>query len=355
MYINVSKLGHSGTGMWQYSLNFIEAVSQLGQLEGIICSKMHRDKFGSYNCKIVTVPDFVASSSRVSKFKPILWLLYSYVLSIYLLCKCRSRILSTTHHALPFIRNQIMTIHDVRPYYHPDSVFQKLYFRLLLPFHIKRCMAIVTVSNQVKETISDLYGCDKGKIYVVYNAIHQDDFIFRSSPASNVILAVGANWKHKNVHTFINAHEAWTHKYILKVICAETEYYNFMKQLVSYHKLGDSVVFMHNMPFDALKEEFASAWCFIYPSIDEGFGIPPIEAACSGTPVIAADIPVFKEILSDAVVYVDPDSYQSWAESIQTLTDHYDVYVQKGLERAAKYNFDFMIANISLLLTGIRL
>ncbi len=73
-----------------------------------------------------------------------------------------------------------------------------------------------------------------------------------------------------------------------------------LQQMVVDLKLTDKVTFLHEV-------SFSKAYALVYPSIDEGFGIPPIEAMASNTPVIVSDIPVFHEVLTNGALYVNPD------------------------------------------------
>jgi glycosyltransferase involved in cell wall biosynthesis len=68
-----------------------------------------------------------------------------------------------------------------------------------------------------------------------------------------------------------------------------------------------------------LSSLYKSAFCFVYPSLYEGFGIPPLEAQAAGTPVIASDISVFREVLNDSVLYCDPNNSKGIASAICKL------------------------------------
>ena len=65
---------------------------------------------------------------------------------------------------------------------------------------------------------------------------------------------------------------------------------------------------------------YSKASALIYPSIDEGFGIPPIESMASLTPVIVSDIPVFREVLKDKAIYVNPSLESSWQNAFFKLS-----------------------------------
>lgn len=320
MIVNLARLGKNGTGMWQYSIKFLDCLNDIGKLDAIICPKMHEDFLKKYSCTIITVPDFVSNTTQVSKLRPILWMLYSYFLSLKLFLKFKGLdIVSTTHHYLPFISNQIITIHDLRPYFYPDSFLQKLLFRVLMRKKIHNFKNIITVSNVVKIKICEVYKVNENKVSVVYNSINCKDFIF-SYDKDKYLLAVGCNWKHKNIHQLIENYNVWAEQYSLRIVCAKTEYTNYLKELTTSLNLNNKVEFLHNVPFEDLKMLYSKASALIYPSIDEGFGIPPIESMASLTPVIVSDIPVFREVLKDKAIYVNPSLESSWQNAFFKLS-----------------------------------
>ncbi|VEI67510.1 Capsular glucan synthase [Serratia fonticola] len=335
--INVSKLGKEGTGMWNYTKSFIHSVHEIGHVNGVICPKHHAEFFHRYTDSIIQIPDCVSSTSKVSKVKPILFMVYNFLIAFKIKSE-KSIIISTTHHAIPFIKNQVITIHDLRPLFYPDSFLQKVYFKYILPRTARNCLAVYTVSNSVKKQLIENYNIEPENIHVIYNSIKEDDFLKSDSSGSKSILAVGCNWKHKNIHSFINNSDVWKHKYKLRIICAKTSYYEELITFVNENKLNDCVTFIHNLSFNELKQELSNAWCLVYPSIDEGFGIPPIEAMASSTPVIASDIPVFREILGKSAVYVQPDDALSWKNAIEHLESEREKYVELGLLTAQKYS-----------------
>lgn len=342
LYINLARLGKSGTGMWQYSLKFIKAVAALGRLDGIICAESHKNKFINFGCTLITVPDCVSNTSKVSRFRPVLWAVYSYFLAIKLWLFYRQHVIvSTTHHGLPLLRNQVITVHDLRPYYHPDSVMQKIYFHYLLPRLLKRCKQVLTVSQTVRRTIADCYSYAIEHVHVIYNSVDHNEFS-SSDHKEPFLLAVGASWRHKNIHKLIEAAESWRNNYQLVIVCGKTDYVEQLRQRVLTLGLEDRIEFRHEVAFTELKELYASATALVYPSIDEGFGIPPIEAMLSGTPVIVSNIPVFHEVLGDAALYVEPDMLSSWQTAFMLLSENSTMYIQRGYQRAAVYDEDNM-------------
>ena len=341
MIVNLARLGKSGTGMWQYSIKFLAALREITDIDGVICSKVHSDYFEKLGFAVITVPNLVSNTSKTSRIRPLLWYVYSYWLAIKVFFKFgNKKLVCTTHHTIPLLRNQTITVHDIRPYYHPDSLIQKIYFRFLLKFSVKRCNHVLTVSYTVKSCIAKTYNIDNRKISVIYNSVDESDFIKRKDKES-YFLAVGASWPHKNIHSFLKNHKVWAGSYNLTIVCGFTDYAKSLQEMVTDLDLINKVKFLHEVSFNELKILYSEASALVYPSIDEGFGIPPIEAMASNTPAIVSDIDVFHEVLTDGALYVNPESEESWQSAIEHLEQlpnsisRFDKYV-------IKYNFDNM-------------
>lgn len=345
MIINLSRLGKHGTGMWQYSLKFLDALNKKGKITAIICSEHHRPNLEKYGCEFIIIPSIIGNTSRISRLRPIYWLIYSYLLGWKIKKKYPNKtVVSTTHHALPVVENQVITIHDLRPCDYPDSFVQKVYFKYILPSSAKKCTGILTVSETVKKNIASKLDIPLKTISVIYNAIDKNEFE-RSAIKENFLLAVGTSWQHKNIHTLLDSYTVWCDSYKLKIVCGKTQYVDFLKARVSQLKLDDKVEFLHNIPFEMLKKLYSSAVALVYPSLDEGFGIPPVEAMASGTIAIVSDIPVFREILGDSAIYVEPSSLESWKKAFQAI-DYDDDSIKKMnmiTERYSVKNMGLMI------------
>ena len=86
----------------------------------------------------------------------------------------------------------------------------------------------------------------------------------------------------------------------------------------------DDVIEVPNLSDAALAAVMHGAKAMLFPSIAEGFGMPPIEAAALGTPVVCADLPVYRETLGDRIVYLDPQDNYSWRETVNQLKTNED-------------------------------
>ncbi len=107
--------------------------------------------------------------------------------------------------------------------------------------------------------------------------------------------------------------------------------------------VADRLRFAGYLQDEDLRALYASCRAFIYPSIYEGFGLPPLEAMACGAPVITAKIPALQEVLDDAAILVDPLDQESLAEAIVGLLTRdrqRDELKVRGVKRAAEFSWD---------------
>jgi len=95
-----------------------------------------------------------------------------------------------------------------------------------------------------------------------------------------------------------------------------------LQKLIIENGLVDHVVLTGYVPDEDLAGLYRLARVFVYPSLYEGFGIPPLEAMMSSTPVVASNVSSIPEIVGDAAVLVDPNSVQSIADGINRILSH---------------------------------
>ena len=331
--INLSKIGKHGTGMYNFSNDVLSTLADNEISFDILASKgvsyVHEEK------NRIEVPEWVSSGASVSVLRPVLWQFYMMTAKYPY-----KYALSTTHHFLPQIHHQIATVHDLRPYYYPDSVSQKIYFHCILPKKIKKSDGIFTVSETTKKAIHSVYGVPSDKIHVIGNIVDTTDFAFHEGgKREKYLLAVGATWKHKNIIELIENSKFWEKKYNLVIVSGEGKYHDLLCRKVKEMDLGTKTKFLSFVERDKLISLYQKASALVFPSIDEGFGIPPLEAMSCGTPAIVSDIPVFREIYEAAPIYVKLGDKESWKMAFEKLEDK-DLLSEKqklGFMQAKKY------------------
>lgn len=344
LYINLTRIGKNGSGLFRYSERFIDCISAIIKESDLYVIHSSQAEINKDKIKNINVPGIISNTPGISLLRPILWYFYSY----WFFPKLDGKVITTTHHVVPGIKRQIITIHDLRPYFYPDSVLQKVYFRYILPYKVKQIDGIITVSNATKELIANYYKINPNKIFVVPNVVDIKSFK-QEKKNRNIevpyLLMIGSTWKHKNAHEVIEMFETWAHKYSLKIVAKKGAYAEHLKKMVAKRKLNDKVQFIeHYITELELIELYQDASALIYPSLMEGFGIPLIEAMACGIPVIASDIEVFREVCGDIPIYIKHGDKQSWHEAIESLDDKVLISskIQAGLKKSSYYNEERM-------------
>jgi glycosyltransferase involved in cell wall biosynthesis len=336
--INASRIGATG-GLRTYAETIFRSLST--QYDGVDIV-LPRGVPVPEDAKAFVIPAWLSSSSRVSRLRPLLWLIYS---SVLFPGKGTRRIFSTTHHALPFHSRQILTVHDLRPYFEPDTWVQKFYFHRILGGALRRCDGIITVSESSKRDIIAIYAVAAERIFVVHNAIDVPPTRMLEQLAHKEVdppylLMVGATWKHKNAMEVLEEHRCWTSHFRLKILAGTGQYAAQLRKRVTDLGISDKVDFLQATSEAALADLYQGCAALVYPSRMEGFGLPPLEAMAYGKPAIVSDIPVFRELFSDAPYYVELGNSTSWKHAFSELLkrDSQMRRREEGLSVAAKYS-----------------
>ena len=284
------------------------------------------------------VPAWLASGAQISVLRPVLWLAYC---AFCFPGSRRNRVLSSTHHVLPFRKHQIVTIHDLRSYYYPDSWAQALYYRLVLPSALRHCDGILTVSESSRNLLVSVYCISADRIHVVPNVV---DYEFLGPAAGEVgdangyLLTVGSSWKHKNVTELLRMHEYWVSRYRLKIVASPGQYWEELLRLVNELALQDRVEFLSNVTPTQLLSLYQRCAALVYPSTMEGFGLPPLEAMACGRPVIVSDIAPFRELYGEIPIYVQLGETESWRAAFAALEKYSEERIGSGIEHARTYS-----------------
>lgn len=249
-----------------------------------------------------------------------------------------------------FAKRHISTIHDLSFFANKNwfSLPYRLYYRILTPILARKCKALITVSEFSKSEIVKYLGINPNKIVVIYNAV-ADTFFDKSEEGSidarfqkPFVLAVSSLDPRKNFSMLVQAFEESdieTHK--LYIIGA---YHAAFSQTNLTHKSG-KIEFLGHVDDNILKQAYRHASLFIYPSLYEGFGIPPLEAMASGCPVLLSDIEVFHEIDGNNALYCDPNNKEDIIKNIKFALDAKNAHFisdlkDKGFAKSRCYNWE---------------
>lgn len=242
----------------------------------------------------------------------------------------------------------IVTVHDVcftrrdwvsRGFYH--------YYGYLVPRLCRRAAKVVTVSEFSKREIVAHLGVPADKIEVVWNAVAPD--LLRAAedavdnPHGAYVLGVATLQKRKNFAALIRAFRRVRDRGTKLVIVGSADRKVYGEQPGLAELLDDPRVHLTGYVSDAeLAGLYRHARVFCYPSLYEGFGIPPIEAMSLGCPVITSNVSSLPEVCGDAAHYVDPHDEADIAGAIERVLgdpDYRGELVARGYERVKRYDW----------------
>lgn len=266
------------------------------------------------------------------------------------------------HYVLPLLVHcrSVVTIHDcihlIFPQYLPGRLAHA-YARASLWIAARRAERILTVSEASKSDILRCFNVPADKIIVTYNAI--DDH-FLAEPTDEdftrtreryqlthpFVLYVGTIKPHKNLERLIEAfdrvcRQGFDHLRLV-IIGDQISKLQGLRRAVHRHKLHKRVRFLGFVPPETLAVLYRLASVFAFPSLYEGFGLPPLEAMASGTPVLSSNVSSLPEVLGDAALLVDPYSPEAIADGlVQLLTDEAlrQTLRARGLAKARQYSW----------------
>jgi glycosyltransferase involved in cell wall biosynthesis len=281
----------------------------------------------------------------------------------------RAHLLHEPHYVLPPATRcrSVVTIHDcihlMFPQYLPGTLAH-LYARMSMWSAVRKSDQILTVSNASKRDILRFFDIAPEKVDVIYNAI---DERFLAPPDAErmdlvrqryqldhpFLLYVGNIKPHKNLERLIDAFGRVRAQGLddlrLVIIGDEISKYPRLRQAVHRHRLDKYVRFLGFQPYDTLAAFYRLARAFVFPSLYEGFGLPPLEAMACGTPVVTSNVSSLPEIAGGAAILVDPYDAASIADGITRAVSDEALRAEltaRGLARAREFSWTQSVAAI---------
>lgn len=236
-------------------------------------------------------------------------------------------IMWSPHYNIPiFYKGKlILTVHDVFHLAMPQFVkgmHKQLYAKFM--FHMAKYKAnkIICVSNFTASELEKFVGVDKNNIKVIYNGIDEKWFnVKREKPIyyKPYLLYVGNVKPHKNLGNLVKAFDLIKDKipHDLIIVGKKEGFITGDKNIFNLtEKLSDRIIFTGRVDDNLLRQYYKQADLFIFPSLYEGFGLPPLEALATGTKVICSNILTLKEVCKNMVDYFDPLDINSISKCI---------------------------------------
>ncbi|MCL6480600.1 MAG: glycosyltransferase family 4 protein [Firmicutes bacterium] len=265
----------------------------------------------------------------------------------------------------------VLTVHDLTDVLAPADNQPLLQSGRL--FFARRALAkarrIMTVSQAGRRELARVFGIAETKIEVIYNALDErlvrepfpaeaDRILERHAVHFPFLLYAGNIKPHKNLVRLIEAFavvkaELGNHPELrqlkLLVIGDELAKHPDLRRAVVRSRVREDVRFMGFVPYQTLRVFYARARAFVFPSLYEGFGLPPLEAMAHGTPVVTSNLSSLPEVVGDAAVLVNPENVFDIVRGIRlVLTDAClrEELVRRGYQQVQRYSWERSVAQI---------
>ncbi|NMC29332.1 MAG: glycosyltransferase family 4 protein [Pelolinea sp.] len=245
--------------------------------------------------------------------------------------------------------NQIIVIHDASVFAIPKSYSRifRLKYKFVYFFLSRIAKKIITVSQFSKKEISRFLQIPQEKIMVISEGcdhilrIEKDDAILKkiSYNQDPYFLAVGSNSIHKNLNIVVQAILQLKNN-LPKLVIVGGDYTKVFRNVDQIK--NEKILYLGYVTDEQLRSLYEHATAFIFPSLYEGFGLPPLEALACGCPAICSNRAAIPEICGDAVLYFNPQNIQEIKTQIDILLTNKSLQTQlrkKGKEYAMQFTW----------------
>ena len=335
IYVNGRFLTRPMTGVERYAYMVCKALAERGERFTIVCPK-GTVALPCYDVTAMTVVYYGRGRSHVWE---------QCVLPFFFVGKKDYLLFNFTGLGPVAIGSKVMTIHDLSFLENPKwfSLPYYLLYKLLTPIAARTSRHIITVSQFSKREILRFYPfIREEKISVVYCAADRQRFRrldHVAPPTEPFALAVSSLDPRKNFARLVEAFEGMD-GYRLYIVGSKGRVFTGSSGSSS---TSSNITFLGRVSDDELLRLYNQATCFVFPSVYEGFGLPPLEAMQCGCPVLAADIPVVHEVCGDAAEYFDPYDVESIRRAVRDFFARPDndkaAMRQRGYDNARRFSW----------------
>ena len=271
-------------------------------------------------------------------------------------------VLHVQYTAPPFCRVPVVvTIHDLAFERMPETFTRRGSFQLKLTVRrtAKKAARIATVSEYSRQDLLDIYKLSPEKVVVTYNGVESSFTPQPSVPneaaavrkrfgvSRDFLLAVGSLQPRKNLVRLIRAYarlrsEREDFRPQLVIVGRKLWLASEIFDEVKRQRWADDVILTGYVADEDLPALYRAARAFVYPSLFEGFGLPPLEAMASGTPVVTSDVSSIPEITGDAALLIDPNDERELANALIEIVNNDRLRAElreKGIAQAKKFTW----------------
>jgi glycosyltransferase involved in cell wall biosynthesis len=255
---------------------------------------------------------------------------------------------------LPNKIKSVITVHDLVSFIHPHlhqtkaTILEHLFFRMAL----KKSMHVLVPSKSTKEDLIQIFNYPSEKITVT--PLAANGMTKGTDPKTvkekyklpdNFILAVSGLEPRKNISALVDT----IHNTKLVIVGGKGWKSNELQKKIA--NAGDKIIHIENCPPEDLPAFYKLAKVLVYPSLYEGFGLPPLEAMANGCPVICSNTSSLPEVCGDAAIYINPKNTKEIENAITELLNNEKLrlgLIEKGFAQAEKFSWRETTAKLTL-------
>lgn len=344
----IYQLGNDLTGVGKYTYNLVDSLTKISSKHTIhlICD---RALIGAFDTAI-----------HISNPFPFI---KTYAWYPYMMNALKEYDLDVVHNPtqVPTLfsssHKYVMTVHDLTPFLLPkeSKLFRPLIYKLLFPRTYRSSDIIITDSNHTKRDLERCFGTNKNINVIPLAADRKykpldDEKILNVKLKYNLmnpyVLYVGTLEPRKNIITLLKSFYKLRNRmanYKLVIVGGRGWKYKKIFETVTALNIQSSVLFMGYVPESDLPALYNAADLFVYPSLYEGFGLPPLEAMACGTPIITSNTSSLPEVVGNAGLMIDPYNIDKLADSMYGVLIDEDLQanmIQKGINRAKMFSWE---------------
>lgn len=348
--IDGREISYEGTGIGRYTKNLIINLLKIDKTTRYyVLTNAENVQLGDYPNLRVLPSDKMNSREWETKFVPEVIKQYK----VDLFHNTRSGNTFFQPSGFPYVT----TVHDIIPWIFrnqfPAMVVNR--WKYFFPIYVDNAKHIITVSNKTTEDLVAWTGIDKTKISVIYPGI--DNMFKRISKETAkslmkthfdveqpYIFTMGRKQQYKNVESLIKAYGLLPKKVKqnIKLVITGNRAEEY-QPMINALSLQEYVIPLGYIPEELLPALYSGSELFVFPSLYEGFGFPPLEAMSYSVPVISSDMDTMKEVLGDAAIYFNPNDPKDLADKIQLMLNNSSLCMEmseKGLEHVKRYSWE---------------
>ena len=264
----------------------------------------------------------------------------------------------------------VVTIHDLILRHFPTRRastlgpvlyrLKNLAYQIVIRLAVRRSEKIITVSDYVKRDIAGSFKVEPQKIIVAYEGKPEKELKSKTSDTKSLqnyniqkpyLLYVGNAYPHKNLEKLAGAFDILVSRDRIPlqlVFVGEHDYfYKWFKNYLAerFFHLEKAIIFTEFITDSMLADIYNNASLYVFPSLCEGFGLPPLEAMAHGVPVVSSNATCLPEILGEAAIYFNPLDVKDMAGKIRRVIKSQNlrqVLVSRGFEQIKKYSWQKM-------------